>query len=74
MKGDTVLSANVTIKAPVKNVCDVSQLRDWKGGVDISDKDAFYALVTELIAENGLSTMVGQERVEIVAVEMEVAE
>jgi hypothetical protein len=52
MKGDTVLSANVTIKAPVKNVCDVSQLRDWKGGV----------------------AMVGQERVEIVAVEMEVAE
>lgn len=70
MNSDTVLSANVTIKAPVARVCALSQLRDWKGGVDITDEDAFTALVIEMIAENGLSTMVGHQNVEIVSVEM----
>lgn len=74
MNEDAVLSANVTIRAPISDVCDLRQLRAYKGKLDVSDEDAFRALVVALIAENGLSTMVGESRVVILDVEMEVSE
>lgn len=74
MDNNTVLSANVTIKAPIKNVCNFSQLRGYRGREEVTYEVAFKALVAALIEENGLSSMVGQEPVAILEVEMVVAE
>ena len=40
MNEDTILSANVTIKAPIPDICSLRQLRAYKGALGVSDEVA----------------------------------